>query len=92
MTWNVRGDGKINNIVKEMNRLYIDMMGVRKAHWIGCSEVITSGFQLNYLASASSQYRDGVLVNAFNPQSKVSTAGGMHTHGIESYLYSHIKI
>ncbi|KAI5705050.1 hypothetical protein M8J75_011432 [Diaphorina citri] len=50
-TWNVNTmnqDGKIENLIREMKKNNIDLMGLAEVRWIGEGELIVDGYKMVY--------------------------------------------
>ncbi|XP_033122243.1 craniofacial development protein 2-like [Anneissia japonica] len=62
-TWNVRTmyqSGKMDNILKEMRRLSINILGVCEVRWPGAGKVISEGATFIYLGGTENKHEHGV--------------------------------
>lgn len=67
-TWNVRSllkPGKLANVVKEMHRMKLDILGVSEVRWKGSGQLSTTqGYTLYYSGEdQDNQYGVGILIN-----------------------------
>lgn len=62
-TWNVRTlyqTGKLHNVVKEMKRLKVNIMGIAETRWTGSGRITTDGNTLIY--SGAEEHERGVAI------------------------------
>lgn len=62
-TWNVRTmcqTGKIHNAIKEMKRLNIDILGIRKMRWTGTGKCTVDDHMVYYAGTSDGIYQHGV--------------------------------
>ncbi|XP_063591304.1 uncharacterized protein LOC134768405 [Penaeus indicus] len=70
-TWNARTmniAGKLENIKEEMNRLYINIMGISEMRWTGAGAISSENHKIIY--SGGEQHERGVGINADSKTSK----------------------
>lgn len=64
-TWNVRSlceSGKIHNVIQEMQRLEISILGISDTRWKGSGQQPTTNGTIYYSGSEDSQHRYGVAI------------------------------
>ena len=64
-TWNVRTlfqKGKLDNVIQEMQRLQINLLGLCEVRWTGAGKVVTNNTTLVYSGGGKHEYGVGVLV------------------------------
>ena len=73
-TWKVRSiykEGKIHNVIQEMKRLKVDIMGISETRWPGKGQCNVSGCTVYYLGNVNQHPRNGVGVIVSNVMAKV---------------------
>ena len=62
-TWNVRSlnvEGKLENVILEMKRSNIDLLGVSETHWEKCDDFVNDGYRI--IAPGGKKKRNGVAI------------------------------
>ena len=65
-TWNVRTlfqKGKLDNVIQEMQRLQINLLGLCEVRWTGAGKVVTNNTTLVYSGGGKHEYGVGVLLD-----------------------------
>lgn len=64
-TWNVQSmyeSGKTHNIIKEMSRLKIDVLGVSETHWPSSGQCDTLKYKVYYSGNNTAHHRNGTAI------------------------------
>lgn len=64
-TWNVQSmyqPGKTHNVIQEMNRLKINILGVSETRWLNTGQLQTNNSIIYYSGNNDNQHRHGVAI------------------------------
>ena len=65
-TWNVRtlrAKGKLSNVVKEMKKLELNVLGVSETRWEGAGDFVSDGFRVIFSGSKGGQKGVAIIVD-----------------------------